>query len=97
MDINEKKATRQSYGEALKELGETNQNVVVLDADLTTATKTGIFAKEFPNRFFNMGISEQDMIATAAGFATCNKIPYASTYAVSSSTPILVSVCFIPR
>lgn len=98
MDINEKKATRQSYGEALKELGETNQNVVVLDADLTTATKTGIFAKEFPNRFFNMGISEQDMIATAAGFATCNKIPYASTFAVFAAgrayDQIRNSVCY---
>lgn len=98
MDINKKKATRLSYGEALKELGETNQNVIVLDADLTTATKTGIFAKEFPNRFFNMGISEQDMIATAAGFATCNKIPYASTFAVFAAgrayDQIRNSVCY---
>ena len=78
----EKKATRQSYGEALLELGKENENVVVLDADLAEATKTGIFAKEFPNRFFNMGISEQDMISTAAGFSTCGKIPYASTFAV---------------
>ena len=78
----EKKATRQSYGEALLELGKENENVVVLDADLAEATKTGIFAKEFPNRFFDMGISEQDMISTAAGFSTCGKIPYASTFAV---------------
>ena len=78
----EKKATRQSYGEALLELGKENENVVVLDADLAEATKTGIFAKEFPNRFFDMGISEQDMISTAAGLSTCSKIPYASTFAV---------------
>lgn len=98
MDINEKKATRESYGMALKELGETNENVVVLDADLSTATKTGIFAKEFPHRFFNMGISEQDMISTAAGFATCNKIPYASTFAVFAAgrayDQIRNSVCY---
>ena len=77
----EKKATRQSYGEALLELGKENKNIVVLDADLSTATKTEIFAKEFSNRFFDMGISEQDMISTAAGLSTCGKIPYASTFA----------------
>lgn len=82
MDINKKIATRQSYGEALKELGEENKDIVVLDADLSTATKTNLFAKEFPNRFFNMGIAEQDMIGTSAGFATCGKIPYASTFAM---------------
>ena len=58
----EKKATRQSYGEALLELGRKNKNIVVLDADLAGATKTSIFAKEFPNRFFDMGIAEQNMI-----------------------------------
>ena len=77
-----KKATRQSYGEALLELGKENENIVVLDADLSTATKTILFAKEFPNRFFDMGIAEQDMLATAAGFSTCGKIPYVSTFAV---------------
>lgn len=82
MDIENKKATRQSYGEALLELGKKNKNVIVLDADLSTATKTNIFAKEFPDRFFDMGIAEQDMIGTAAGFATCGNIPYASTFAV---------------
>ena len=78
MDENTKKATRQSYGEALLELGKENENVVVFDADLSTATKTSLFAKEFPNRFFDMGIAEQNMISTAAGMATCGKIPYAS-------------------
>ena len=78
----EKKATRQSYGEALLDLGKNNKDVVVLDSDLAGATKTEIFAKEFPERFFDMGIAEADMMATAAGLATCKKIPYASTFAV---------------
>ena len=78
----EKKATRQSYGEALLKLGKENENIVVLDADLSSATKTNLFAKEFPERFFDMGIAEQDMVATAAGFASCNKIPFASSFAV---------------
>ena len=82
MDVKNKIATRQSYGEALAELGEINKDVVVLDADLAGATKTNIFAKKFPDRFFDMGISEQDMISTAAGISTTNKIPYASTFAV---------------
>ena len=82
MDINKKIATRQSYGEALVELGKENKNVVVLDADLSSATKTKIFAKEFPDRFFDMGIAEANMMSTAAGFASCGKIPYASTFAV---------------
>ena len=79
MNIDKKIATRQSYGEALVELGKENEKVVVLDADLSSATKTNLFAKEFPNRFFDIGIAEQDMMGTAAGFATCGKIPYAST------------------
>ena len=78
----EKKATRQSYGEALLELGRKNKNIVVLDADLSGATKTDIFAKEFPERFFDIGIAEQDMMSTAAGLSTCGKIPYVSTFAV---------------
>ena len=78
----EKIATRQSYGEALAVLGEKNKNIVVLDADLSTATKTNIFAKKYPERFFDMGISEQDMMGTAAGFATCGKSPFASTFAM---------------
>lgn len=93
-----KKATRQSYGEALLELGKENKNIVVLDADLSTATKTNLFAKEFPNRFFDLGISEQDMLSTAAGFATCNKIPYVSSFAVFASgrayDQIRNSICY---
>ena len=98
MDENIKKATRQSYGEALLELGKENENIVVFDADLSTATKTSLFAKEFPNRFFDMGIAEQNMISTAAGMATCGKIPYASTFAVFAAgrayDQIRNSVCY---
>ena len=75
-------ATRDAYGEALAELGETNKDVVVLDADLSGSTKTAIFAKKFPERFFNMGIAEQNMMGTAAGLAASGKIPFASTFAI---------------
>jgi len=74
-------ATREAYGQALVELSR-NPQVVVLDADLAKATKTIDFKKTCPERFFDMGISEQDMIGTAAGFATCGKIPFASTFAI---------------
>ncbi len=98
MNENLKKATRQSYGEALLELGKENEKVVVFDADLSTATKTNLFAKVFPNRFFDMGIAEQNMISTAAGMATCGKIPYASTFAVFAAgrayDQIRNSVCY---
>ena len=91
-------ATRQSYGEALLELGKENKDIVVLDADLSSATKTNLFAKEFKDRFFDMGIAEQDMLSTAAGFATCNKIPYASTFAVFAAgrayDQIRNSICY---
>lgn len=69
MNLDKKIATRASYGEALANLGEENRKIVVLDADLSEATKTNIFAKKFPDRFFEMGIAEQDMLGTAAGFA----------------------------
>ena len=82
MNEEKKIATRQSYGEMLAELGDKNKKIVVLDADLSTATKTNLFAKKFPNRFFDIGIAEQDLMGTAAGFATCSKIPFASTFAV---------------
>lgn len=98
MNIDKKIATRQSYGEMLEQLGEENKNIVVLDADLSTATKTEIFAKKFEDRFFDMGIAEQDMIGTAAGFATCGKIPFASTFAVFAAgrayDQIRNSVCY---
>ena len=82
MNLDKKIATRQSYGEELAKLGEENKDIVVLDADLTTATKTGIFAKKFPDRFVNVGIAEQNLMGVAAGISTFGKIPYASTFAV---------------
>ena len=93
-----KKATRQSYGEALIELGKENKDVVVLDADLAGATKTELFAKEFPDRFFDIGIAEADMMGTAAGLSTCGKIPYVSTFAMfaagRSYDQIRNSICY---
>lgn len=76
------KSTRQAYGEALVELGKINKDVVVLDADLTKSTKTALFQKEFPARHINVGIAEADLVGTAAGLATCGKIPFASTFAM---------------
>lgn len=78
----EKQATRDAYGKALVALGAENPKIVVLDADLSKSTKTADFAKNYPERFFNMGIAEQNMIGTAAGLAAAGKIPFASTFAV---------------
>ncbi len=75
------KATRVSFGEALEELGEKNPNIVVLDADLSKSTMSIKFAKKFPDRFFEMGIAEQNMIGTAAGLALAGKIPFACSFA----------------
>lgn len=77
----DKKATRESFGEALADLGKENKDIVVLDADLYSSTKTDEFRKLFPNRFLNLGIAEADMIGTAAGFASTGKIPFASSFA----------------
>jgi len=81
----DKKSLRDAYGEMLVELGSNNRSIVVLDADLSGSTRTSKFAKKFPERFFNMGIAEQDMISTAAGLAAVGKIPFASTFAVFAS------------
>ncbi len=75
-------ATRDAYGEALKELGKENENIVAMDADLSGSTKTSVFAKEFPHRFFNVGIAEQNLMGTAAGLAAAGKIPFASSFAM---------------
>ena len=95
---NEKKATRQSYGESLEFLGEKNKNIVVLDADLSSATKTSMFAKKYPDRFFDMGIAEANMVGVAAGMASCGKIPYISTFAAFAAgrayDQIRSSVCY---
>ncbi|MCD6319420.1 MAG: transketolase family protein [Candidatus Desulfofervidaceae bacterium] len=77
-----KASLREAYGRTLVELGRENKDIVVLDADLSGSTKTQMFAKEFPERFFNIGIAEQDMIGTAAGLAVAGKIPFASTFAI---------------
>ena len=94
----EKKATRQSYGETLEKLGEKYKDIVVLDADLSAATKTAIFAKKYPDRFFDMGIAEANMMSTAAGMATTGKVPFASTFAVfaagRSYDQIRNSICY---
>lgn len=79
------KATRESYGMALVELGKENENVVVLDADLSKSTKTADFKKEFSDRFFNAGIAEQNLMGMAAGLANVGKVPFASTFAVFAS------------
>ena len=78
----EKKATRDSYGEALVELCEKRSDLVVLDADLAAATKTGIFKKAYPDRFFDCGIAEANMMGVAAGIATTGKLVFASSFAM---------------
>ena len=82
MDLDNKIATRESFGKALVELGKENKDVVVLTADLAGATKTSLFEKEFPDRFINVGIAEQNLIGISAGLATTGKIPFASTFAM---------------
>lgn len=77
-----KKATRDSYGETLAELADEYKNLVVLDADLAAATKTGVFKKACPERFFDCGIAEANMMGVAAGLSTCGMIPFASTFAM---------------
>ena len=80
-----KKATRESFGEAITALAETNPDIVVLDADLAEATKTGIFKKKYPERFIDCGIAECNMIGIAAGLATCGKVPFAASFAMFSA------------
>ena len=77
--MTEKMATREAYGKTLVELGKRYDNLVVMDADLSGSTKTGEFKKVFPERFFNMGIAEQDLYGTAAGLAISGKVVCAST------------------
>ncbi|ABW19799.1 transketolase family protein [Alkaliphilus oremlandii] len=77
-----KMATRDAYGQALVELGRANENIVVLDADLSKSTKTADFRKNFPDRFINVGIAEQNLMGMAAGLSTAGKIPFASTFAM---------------
>ncbi len=92
------KSLRDVYGETLVELGRKNPKIVVLDADLSGSTRTFLFAKEFPERFFNVGVSEQDLIGTAAGFALSGLIPFASTFAIFQTgrawEQIRQSICY---
>ena len=76
---------RDIYGATLVELGKQNERLVVLDADLSSSTRTGVFAKQFPERFFNFGVAEQNMMASAAGLASCNKTVFVSTFAIFAS------------
>lgn len=73
---------RDIYGQTLIELGKLNKDIVVLDADLSSSTRTSLFAREFPDRFFNFGVAEQNMFATAAGLASCGKTVFVSTFAI---------------
>jgi len=79
--MEKKVATREAYGKALLEFGK-DERIVVLDADLSKSTKTDLFKNEYPDRFFNMGIAEANMMSYAAGLATCGKIVFASTFAI---------------
>lgn len=94
----EKIATRDAYGDELVVLGKENPNIVVLDADLSKSTKTNVFKKSFPERHFNFGIAEANMMVAAAGLASGGKIPFASTFAVFASgrawEPIRSSICY---
>ena len=81
-DAVKKIATRESYGRALVELGAEHQDVVVLDADLAAATKTGMFKKAYPDRHIDCGIAESNMIGIAAGLATTGFVPFASSFAM---------------
>ncbi|MDD3796937.1 MAG: transketolase family protein, partial [Lachnospiraceae bacterium] len=78
-------ATRESYGKALAELGAEHENLVVLDADLEGATKTGVFKKAFPDRHIDCGIAECNMMGIAAGLSLTGKVPFASTFAMFAS------------
>ena len=78
-------ATREGYGQALAELGAEHDNIVVLDADLAGSTKTGVFGKAFPDRFFNCGIAEANMMCVAAGLSTTGLVPFASSFAMFAS------------
>ena len=92
------KAIREVYSSVLKELGETNKDIVVLDADLSGSTKSAMFGKAYPERFFNMGIAESNMVATAAGLSTVGKVPFVNTFTVFLTTLGLIAtrgqVCY---
>ncbi|MGL5087560.1 MAG: transketolase family protein [Clostridium sp.] len=96
--MSKKVATREAYGKALAELSKTNKNIVVLDADLSKSTKTADFKDVCPERFFNMGIAEANMMGVAAGLSTCGKVPFVSTFAMFAAgrafEQIRNSICY---
>ena len=98
IDFNNKKSIREAFGEELAKLGADNTNIVVLDADLSGSTKTSIFAKKYPERFFNVGIAEQNMITTALGLSLTGKIPFAASFSMFATgrayDQIRNSVCY---
>ena len=85
------RSIRDVYGDLLVQLGQENENIVVLDADVSSSTKSGAFGKAYPDRFFNVGIAEANMVAMAAGLATTGKIPFANTFAVFITSIGLIS------
>lgn len=96
--LESKKSIREAFGKKLEDLGSKNSDIVVLDADLSVSTQTKFFAKSFPDRFFNVGIAEQDLINTAAGLALTGKIPFAAAFAVfitgRAYDQVRMSVCY---
>ncbi len=98
IDYDTKKSIREAFGKELVELGKKYPQMVVLDSDVSCSTQTAMFGKAYPERFFDMGIAEQDMITTAAGFALTGKIPFAATFAVFATgrtyDQIRMSVCY---
>lgn len=98
LNFNERKSIRNAFGKALVEAGRANPNIVVMDADLACSTQTAMFGKEFPDRFFDMGIAEQDMAATAAGLASVGKIPFIASFAMFATgrpyDQIRNSICY---
>ncbi len=98
INFEDKKSIRGAFGEELAKLGEENQDIVALDADLSGSTQTSIFAKKFPERFFDVGIAEQDLMTTALGLSLEGKIPFAATFAVFATgrayDQIRNSICY---
>ena len=98
IDYNTKKSIREAFGKELVELGKKYPEIVVLDSDVSCSTQTALFAKQYPDRFFDMGIAEQNMITTAAGLSLTGKIPFAATFAVFATgrtyDQIRMSICY---
>ena len=98
INYDSKKSIRGAFGEELAELGQKNSSVVALDADLSGSTQTALFAKQFPERFFDVGIAEQDLMTTALGLSLTGKIPFAATFAVFATgrayDQIRNSICY---